>query len=67
MSMAKNPQYHGRAKHIDIKVHFVRDNVNKRTITLEYCQTTEMIADMRITERHPWETKGAGKCEQTLW
>ncbi len=23
--MAKNPQYHGCAKHIDIKYHFIRD------------------------------------------
>ncbi len=25
--MAKNPQYHGCAKHIDIKYHFIRDQI----------------------------------------
>ena len=27
ISMFKNPQFHGRAKHVDIKCHFVRDHV----------------------------------------
>ena len=26
--MAENPQLHGRAKHIDIKYHFIREQVN---------------------------------------
>ena len=29
IAMAKNPQYHGRAKHIDIKHHFVRELVGR--------------------------------------
>lgn len=44
--MAKNPQFHGRAKHIDIKFHFVREQVSKGIIKLEYCKTEDMIADM---------------------
>ena len=35
--MAKNPQYHGRAKHIDIKFHYIREQVEKKAIQLEYC------------------------------
>lgn len=27
ISMSKNPQFHGRAKHVDIKCPFVRDHV----------------------------------------
>ena len=27
IAMTKNPQFHGRAKHIDIKYHFIRENV----------------------------------------
>ena len=27
IAIAKNPRYHGRCKHIDIKVHFVRDQI----------------------------------------
>ena len=46
IAMAKNPQFHGRSKHISIKYHFVRDKVNDGTINISYCPTTEMIADM---------------------
>ena len=46
ISMMKNPQFHGRSKHISIKYHFVRDQVTEETIKVEYCPTTEMIADM---------------------
>ena len=44
--MTKNPQFHGRAKHIDIKFHFIREQVEKGTVNLKYCPSEEMIADM---------------------
>ena len=44
--MSKNPQFHGRAKHVDIKYHFVREQVTKGNIELKYCRTEDMIADM---------------------
>ncbi len=44
--MAKNPQYHGRAKHIDIKYHFIRDQIANGVINLKYCNTDDMVADM---------------------
>ena len=44
--ISKNPQYHGRAKHISIKYHFVREQVNNNVIELKYCPTEDMIADM---------------------
>ena len=46
ISMSKNPQYHGRAKHILIKYHFIREQVNDGTVTLKYCPTQGMLADM---------------------
>ena len=46
IAMTKNPQFHGRAKHIDIKHHYIREQVGQGTITLEYCPTDEMTADM---------------------
>ena len=46
ISMTKNPQFHGRSKHISIEYHFVRDQVSDKTIKVEYCPTAEMIADM---------------------
>ena len=44
--MAKNPQFHGRTKHIEIKYHFIREKVLDETIELKYCPTNDMIADM---------------------
>ena len=44
--MTKNPQFHGRSKHISIKYHFIRDQVNEGIVKLEYCPTKEMVADM---------------------
>ncbi len=46
ISMAKNPQFHGRAKHINIKYHFIREQVSESKIRLEYCPTKHMLADL---------------------
>ena len=46
ISMSKNPQYHGQAKHISIKYYFIRKKVNDGTVTLKYCPTQYMVADM---------------------
>ena len=46
ISMAKNPQFHGRVKHVDIKYHFVRELVENGQVRLTYCPTENMIADM---------------------
>ena len=46
ISMAQNAQFHGRAKHIDIRHHYVREKVNDETIELKYCPSDRMLADM---------------------
>lgn len=46
IAICKNPQYHSRCKHIDIKYNFVRDHVANGKIALKYCSTDVMIADM---------------------
>ena len=43
--MVKNPQYHGRAKHVDIKFHFIRVQVTTRAIQLQYYPSEYMLAD----------------------
>jgi hypothetical protein len=54
ISMSKNPQFHGRAKHIDIKYHFVRDQVERKVIILKYCESSIMFADI-LTKGLPRE------------
>ena len=46
IALAKNPVNRQRCKHIDIKYHFIRENVNNGRFILEYCPTGQMIADV---------------------
>ena len=46
IKMSKNPQFHGRCKHIEIKYHFIRELVANKQLVLHYCPTEEMVADM---------------------
>lgn len=41
----KDPKYHSKTKHIDIKYNFIRDIVASGEIILQYISTLEMIAD----------------------
>jgi hypothetical protein len=44
--LAKNPGQHGRTKHIDIRHHFLRGNIERKLITLEFCPSMDMVADL---------------------
>ena len=46
IAMTKNPVKHSRTKHIDIRYHFIRENLLKNEFNIEYCPTTHMIADV---------------------
>ena len=46
IAMAKNPRFHKRSKHINIKYHYVREQVGKGTIVVKYCPTEDMQADL---------------------
>lgn len=46
IALAKNPVSRQRCKHVDIKYHFIRSTVNERKVTLVYCTTEDMIADI---------------------
>ena len=46
IAIAKDPVKHTRAKHIDIRFHFLRDVVKRGDIKLEYCMTENMTADI---------------------
>jgi hypothetical protein len=46
IALTKNPAYHSRTKHIDIRHHFIRDSVEAGDIELQYCATDDMVADV---------------------
>ena len=46
IALARNAEFHARTKHIDIQYHFVREHLEKKTISLTYNPTTEMTADI---------------------
>ena len=46
MNLAKSPVNHQRSKHIDIKYHFIRSEINSGIISLEYTPTDMNVADI---------------------
>ena len=44
--LSKNPILHSRAKHIEIKHHFIRDYVQKGIVTLKFIDTDHQWADI---------------------
>ena len=46
IAMAKNPQCHGKGKHIAIKNHFVRELVDGGSVQIAYIPTEDMVADI---------------------
>ena len=64
INMAKNPIQHKRTKYIDIRHHFLRNNVEKGFIIMKFCATEDQIADILLSllgENHslkivyPWD------------
>ena len=52
--MSENPAFHGRTKHIDIRIHFIRDLVAGGQVQFKYCNTNEQVADV-LTRSLPYE------------
>ena len=45
MALAVNPMSHSRSKHIDIKYHFVQEQLAQDIISLSYIPTNNMATD----------------------
>lgn len=46
INMTKNPVQHKRTRHIDIRHHFLRDNIEKWLISMQICRIENDIADI---------------------
>ena len=46
LSVAKNPEHHGRMKHLDLRFYWLRDAVEAGKISPVHLRTDEMPADL---------------------
>ncbi|KAI9905230.1 hypothetical protein PsorP6_013904 [Peronosclerospora sorghi] len=46
IALAKNAGYNSRTKHVDIKHHFTRENVENGTVQIDYVDTKNQLADL---------------------
>jgi hypothetical protein len=55
ISIAKNPVHHDRTKHVEIDRHFIKENIENGTISLQYTPTSQQTADI-LTKAVPRKT-----------
>jgi hypothetical protein len=46
ISVSKNPEHHGRMKHLDLRFYRLRDTMESGLISPSYISTSEMVADI---------------------
>ena len=46
INLAKNPIAHGRSKHIEMRFHYLREQVADGKMNVEHCRTENQIADI---------------------
>ena len=46
IAMCKNPQFHGKSKHIAIKYHYIRELVDDGKLLVKYVSSDDNIADI---------------------
>jgi len=54
IALAQNPTSHSRAKHIDIRFHFIQERIERNEIKLQYISTHQMVANI-LTKALPRE------------
>ena len=46
IDLAKNPEFHPRSKHIDIRHHFIREQIANKSVKMDHISTEIMAADI---------------------
>ncbi len=55
ISLSKNPKFHAKSKHIDIQFHYICEQIEEKSIQLEYTPTTFMTVG--IFTKHLFQAK----------
>lgn len=68
ISLIKNPVFHKRVKHIDIRFHYIRERYAQKDFTLEYIASKEQHADILTKplprQLHMYHREALGICEK---
>ena len=43
ISLTENPEFHRRTKHIEVRYHWIRENVESNEIQVSYISTKDMV------------------------
>jgi hypothetical protein len=46
IKLTENPVFHDRSKYIDMRYHYIRDLVQRKTVKLQYIAMSEQVADI---------------------
>lgn len=46
IKLIRNPEFHKRTKHIDVKFHFIREKFSEKLFDLEYVPSSDQLADI---------------------
>jgi hypothetical protein len=46
IALSKNPVFHERSKHIDVRYHYIRDCINEGRIIINYTMIEEQLVDI---------------------
>ena len=46
IALAKNPVFHDRSKHIDVRYHYIRECVARKDVQVEYVKSQDQVADI---------------------
>ena len=66
IAIARNPEFHDRSKHIEIRHHFLRQKVEEEELDLAYVPTGDQVADVLtkglVREKHDKFAEAMGAC-----